>query len=198
LPGTLRKVLQDSIQVKKRNLFEVSGRYQLPPVNLDKEYFEKVLRFGRQKHWGSPPTRETKVLGFSERLAQYYFEEFLPAQLDENIIKKATIGGTTSIGFLLKGPDRLGWMLKSPDENGSVMVQRLSPEAERPKICFRFSGSTMTQLIQSKLPLHRALLLREVEVDGPLLQALRITNVIEQFLREHPMDAESFAAVESE
>jgi hypothetical protein len=195
LPGTLRKMLLDNVQVKTRNLFEVAGRYQLPPVRLDQEYFEKVLRSGKIRQWGSPAAREPKVLGFSERLAQYYFEEFVPANFDVGLLKKVTIGGTT-IGFMLKGPDRLGWVLRSPSENGGVVVERLKPEGQRPQICFRFSGQTMTELIQSKLPLHRAFLLREVEVEGPLLQALKVTNVIEKFLKEHPMNAEAFTAVE--
>lgn len=196
LPGTLRKMLMDNVQIKTRNLFEVAGRYQLPPIRLEQDYFEKVFRSGRSKQWGAPTYKEPKVLGFSERLAQFYFEEFLPSKIDEALLKKATMGGT-SVGFMLKGPDRLGWVLKSPPDNSSVSVERLHHDSERPKICFRFSGNTMTQLIQSKLPLHRALLLREVEVDGPLLQAMKLSNVIEQFLREHPVDADVFATVES-
>jgi hypothetical protein len=195
LSGTMRKMLLDNVQIRTRNLFEVAGRYQLPPMRLEKDYFEKILKFGRIKRWGSNVPNEPKVLGFSERLAQYYFEEFLPANFDDNFLKKATMRGT-SVGFMLKGPDRLGWVLRSPEDSENIVVERLSPEAERPKVCFRFSGATMTQLIQSKLPLHRALLLREVEVEGPLLQALKLTNVIEQFLREHPMDADSFSPVE--
>jgi hypothetical protein len=54
----------------------------------------------------------------------------------------------------------------------------------------------MTKLIQSKLPLHRALLMREVEVEGPLLDALRVTNVFEQFLKENPMSSIDFAEVD--
>ncbi|HEY9772320.1 MAG TPA: hypothetical protein V6C81_00770 [Planktothrix sp.] len=196
IPSTLRKMLLDTVQVKTRNLFEVAGRYQLPPVRMDQEYFDKVLRAGKHKRWGRPSVPEKKVLGFSERLAQYYFEEFVPSHIDEGWVKKVTTGGTT-IGFMLKGPDRLGWVIKTANPDAKeVVVERLDPAGERPKICFRFTGTTMTQLIQSKLPLHRALLLREVEVEGPLLQALKMTNIIEQFLREHPMSAEQFAAVD--
>jgi hypothetical protein len=192
LPGTVRKMLMDNVQIKMRNLFEVAARYQMPPIRLDKDYFDRILRFGRNKQWGALPQKEHKELGFSERLAQYYFEEHVPAHFDEALFKKATMGGT-SIGFLLKGPDRLGWVLKSPNDNGNITVERLLPGMERPNICFRFTGATMTQLIQSKLPLHRALLLREVEVEGPLLQALKVANMIEQFLKDHPMDAETFS-----
>lgn len=197
LPGTLRKLLLDDVQVKTRNLFEVAGRYQLPAVRMDQEYFEKVLRAGRQKRWGQPEPRESKILGFSERLAKYYFEQFVPSHFDEALLKKATTGGTT-IGFVLKGRDRLGWVLKAPNGASSPIVERLHPTDERPRVCFRFTGNTMTQLIQSKLPLSRALLMREVEVEGPLLQALKVTNVIEQFLREHPLDANQFASVEGD
>jgi hypothetical protein len=197
LSGTLRKMLLDNVQVRTRNLFEVAGRYQLPPVRLDQDYFEKVLKAGKYRRWGQPSTGERKVLGYSERLAQYYFEEFVPAHFDESWLKKITAGGT-SIGFLLKGPDRLGWVLRAYEDSVKPIVERLDPNGERPRICFRFTGTTMTQLIQSKLPLHRALLLREVEVDGPLLQALKVTNVIERFLKEHPMDADQFESVQND
>jgi hypothetical protein len=198
IPGTLRKMLLDTIQVRTRSLFEVAGRYQIPPVRLDQDYFDKVLRAGRHKRWGQPAMKERKVLSFSERLAQYYFEEFVPAQVDETLLKKATVGGTT-IGFQLKGPDRLGWVVNAPGgDPKKFAVEKLDPAGERPKICFRLTGATFIQLIQCKLPLHRALLLREVEVEGPLLQALKVTNVIEQFLRDHPMHAEQFAAVSSD
>ncbi|MFX7825290.1 hypothetical protein ABTK20_23085, partial [Acinetobacter baumannii] len=69
----------------------------------------------------------------------------------------------------------MGWVLKTSSD-GNVEVEPYNPNV-KPTICFRFSGTTMTKLIQSKLPLHRALLMREVEVEGPLLDALRVTNV---------------------
>ena len=191
IPGTLRKMLSDSVQIKTRNLFEVAGRYQLPPVRLDQNYFEKIFRYGRQKQWGSALLTNPRFW-ILQRLAQYYFEEFVPAHFTEALLKKVTVGGA-KVGFVLKGPDRLGWILRSPSEAGGVIVEKLKPEDPGPDVCFRFSGKTMTQLIQCKLPLHRALLLREVEVEGSLLQALKLTNVVEQFLHDNPMDADSFA-----
>jgi len=191
LPGTLRKMLLDDVQVKTRNFFEVSGRYQLNPVRIDKDYFTRLLAFGKDKRWGQPAAQDKRALTYSQRLAQYYFEEFIPSKFDESLLKKATTGGT-SIGFMLKGADRLGWVLKA--SNGTAIVERLEPTSDRPSICFRFTGSTMTQLIQSRLSLHRALLLKEVEVEGPLLQALKVSNMIEKFLRQNPMDSTEFAA----
>jgi hypothetical protein len=184
LPSVLRKLLLDDVQVKTRNLFEVAGRYQLPPVKLDAEYFDKIVEAGRQKEWGSVSTPEPRALPFSQRLASYYFEHFIPAQFPDKLLRKATMGGI-SIGFLLKDASGLGWILNAP--NGKPVVERYERGTHKPKICFNFTGSTMAKLIESKLPLSRALLLREVEVEGPLLDTLRVTQVLETFLKEHPM-----------
>ena len=162
LPGTLRKMLLDDVQIRTRNLFEASGRYQLSPVRLDKDYFDKVVAVGRAMHWGHPPLRNNKTLTYSQRLAKYYFECFVPSHFDESLLKKAAMDGTT-IGFVLTGADRRGWILKAA--SGNTVVERLDPAGEKPSICFRFSGSTMTRLIQSRLSLHRALLLKRVEVE---------------------------------
>jgi hypothetical protein len=175
-------------------LFEVAGRYQLAPVRFDKEYFVKALDEARQKYWGAQAPSEPKrtAMNFSERLAQFYFENYLPSKFSDSFLKKATTGGIT-IGFLLKGKSSLGWVLQTA-ANGKTMVEEYNPHV-KPTIMFRFTGATMTKLIQSRLPLHRALLLREVEVDGPLLDTLRVTNVFDQFLKENPMDAVDFAEV---
>ena len=191
LPTPLRKLLLDDVQVKTRNLFEVAGRYQLAPVKFDREYFEKIVRAGRAKHWGKgTPPADTSPFRFSQKLAAYYFEQFIPSQFNENLLRRATKGGIT-IGFVLKDSGGMGWVLKAP--NGKAVVERYERGSEKPKICFNFSGQTMTRLIQSKLPLHRALLLREVEVEGPLIDALRVTQVIDKFLREHPMNEQELS-----
>jgi hypothetical protein len=191
----LRKLLLDDVQVKTRNLFEAAGRYQLPPVKLDREYFDKVVHAGRLKQWGHAKIETPQPFHFSQRLATYYFEKFVPSQFTENLLKKATKGGTT-IGFVLKDSGGTGWVLKSP--NGVAVVERYERTGEKPSICFNFSGQTMTRLIQSKLPLHRALLLREVDVEGPLLEALRVAQVIDKFLKQHPMNAEELSSLQRE
>jgi putative sterol carrier protein len=164
-------------------------------VRFDKEYFARTIQVAKEKFWGGTPPADTKrdFLNFSERLAQYYFENYLPSKFTEHFLKKATAGGIT-VAFLLKGRHNLGWVLKTASD-GNVQVEAFNPNV-KPTICFRFSGTTMTKLIQSKLPLHRALLMREVEVEGPLLDALRVTNVFEQFLKENPMSSIDFAEVD--
>lgn len=195
LPAVMRRLLLDDVQIKTRNLFEVAGRYQLAPIKFDKEYFDKIVQAGRSKHWGQGKPPVSSSFQFSQRLAAYYFEQFIPSQFTENLLRKATKGGIT-IGFLLKDSGGQGWILKSP--NGKAIVERYERGADKPKICFNFSGQTMTRLIQSKLPLHRALLLREVEVEGPLLDALRVTQVIDRFLREHPMNPQELSVFQED
>jgi hypothetical protein len=194
LPSVLRKLLADDIQISTRNLFEVAHRYQLTPVKFDKEYFKRTLDVAQEKFWGGTAPSESKRenLNFSERLAQFYFENYLPSKFSDQFLKKATAGGIT-IGFLLKGRNSLGWVLQTA-ANGTTMVDEYNPNV-KPTICFRFTGATMTKLIQSQLPLHRAMLMREVEVDGPLLDTLRVSNVFDQFLRENPMNSVDFADV---
>lgn len=193
ISGAMRKLLTDSVQVKTRNLFEVAARYQMPHMRVDKDYFVKLLRVARSQNWGQPSKGTKKEPTFSEKLATYYFEDFVPAHFDQEMLRKATANGTT-IGFILKESAGLSWVLRA--KKGKALVERLDPEDEKPRICFHISGKTMTNLIQSKLPLHRALLLREVEVEGPLLHALRVASVIEQFLKSHPVDLQQIEALQ--
>ncbi len=185
LPTIVRRLLLDDVQVKTRNLFEVAGRYQLAPFTFAKEYFDKVVTVGRNKDWGTGKAALSSPFQFSPRLASYYFEQFLPAQVTDNLLRKATMSGIT-IGFMVKGASGLGWVLSFPD--GKAVVQRYELGNKKPRICFSCSGETMTRIIQSKMPLHRALFLRQVEVEGPLLDTLRVTQIINQFLKEHPID----------
>lgn len=184
LPGILRKLLRDDVQVKTRNLFEVAGRYRLQPFRLDQDYFKTIIRAAEAKNWGMPK-QKPKQPEFSKRLASYYFEEFLPKKFTDDLVQEVMQSSAT-IGFVITGADKLGWVLKA--NNGKALVERLDSDSQPPQVCFRFSGATMTQLIQKQLPLHRALLLRSVEIKGPLLKALRISNVIERFLKEHPLN----------
>jgi hypothetical protein len=185
LPTVLRKLLIEDVQVKTRNLFEVAGRYQLAPFIFAKEYFDKVVYAGREKDWGTGQAAISSPFQFSPRLASYYFEEFVPTQVTDNLLRKATMSGI-SIGFMVKDANGLGWILSFP--HGKALVQRYERGAAKPRICFSCSGQTMTRLIQSKIPLHRALLLRQVEVEGPLFDALRVTQVLNEFLKDHPIN----------
>lgn len=197
LPGVARKLLNDNLQVKMRNLFEVSGRYRLQNLKLDEEYFSKVLECAREKNWGEPAGKEDRRTHhkFSEKLLTYYFEEFIPLHFDEQMLRRATTQGTT-IGFVLKDADGMGWILRA--RKGKAVVERFDMQDEKPRVCFHLTGKTMSQLVQSRLPLHRALLLREVEVEGPILTALRVASTIEQFLKEHPLEASEIAEMENE
>ena len=62
LSGVIRKMLLDDVQVKTRNLFEVAGRYQLPPVRLDEEYFQKVLARGIEGQLGNTRAEQGQSL----------------------------------------------------------------------------------------------------------------------------------------
>src|SRR5262249_39518724 len=79
LPGILKKMLADNILVKTRNLFEVAGRYHIPPTKLHQGYFEQLLSAARAENWGHPLQPEPQKPEFSEKVAREYFEHFLPS-----------------------------------------------------------------------------------------------------------------------
>ncbi len=198
LPSTLRKLLEDNVQIKTRNLFEVAGRYHLTPVKCDKDYFEKVLKSANTKNWGHAGEADDKhTVTFAEKLAKYYFEEFIPKKLKEGGLEGLTAGGI-SIGFVVKGgsPDPMGWILKNPD--GTIVIERYDPAGERPRVSFHFSMATISKIIQSRLGLHRAMLLRDVEVEGPILPTLKVAGILDKFLKEHPVEQERIEAIQSE
>jgi hypothetical protein len=187
LPDTLRKLLVDDVQVKTRNLYEVVGRYHLPPMRLDKEYFVKLMESARTHNWGEhvAPLDEQHTLDYSEQLAHYYFEKFVPERIEHGALKDARINGT-SIGFHLRAGSIHGWLLRSKS-NGEPEVVPFDPSLDKPDICFHFSGMTLTRLIQNKMHLQRAVIMREVEAQGNLFQLWRITSTIDKFLRENPI-----------
>ena len=113
LPIILKKLLMDNVQVKTRNLFEVAGRYQLRLDKLAQEYFAKIIQESRQKNWGINKPVSTQLPVLSDDLATYYFEEFIPAHLDDNTLKQI-IEEDISIGFKFKDKPELGWILKAP------------------------------------------------------------------------------------
>ena len=190
LPSVLRKVLLDNVQVKTHNLFEAAGRYHLAPVKFDKEYFDKIVHASRQKCWGQDQAVLAPSIQFSPRLASYYFEQFIPLKFSDTLLRKVTARNTT-VGFFLKDLNGSGWILKSP--NGNLIVEKYERGNEKPKVSFSFSVQTMARLIQNKIPLYHALLLREIEVGGPLLDALKVAQIIDQFLKEHRLSAEQLS-----
>ncbi|HEY9679450.1 MAG TPA: hypothetical protein V6C76_15690 [Drouetiella sp.] len=197
LPKDMRKMMNDDVQIKTRNLFEVMGRYQLPPIRMNEEYFQKVLARGIEGRWGGPAVSAGKQsLGFSDRLAQYYFEEFVPAKFENDAKLKKMLTPGNSIGFLLKGEHGLGWMISA--DGDSAKIEKFSPSAPRPKVCLHFSGHTMMQIIQSKLPLHRAVFLHEVRVEGPLFNAMKMTKLVEQFLKDYPISSDELNSLATE
>lgn len=184
IPSVLRKLLMDDVQVKTRNLFEVSGRYHLPALKLDKEYFERVINYAKNKHWGLPlPAMAERALCFSEDLADYYFKNYLPAKLSGIDLEKLT-GKGASIGFMLKGRD-FGFILKSANGRAIVeLLKRTDPEAT---VSLHFTGATMVNLIQSKLSLQRALLFQEVHIKGSIFDTVRVSAILDKFMKANPI-----------
>ncbi len=50
---TLRKLLNENIQIKMRNLYEVIGRYKPNLSNLDENYYGNLITYANTKNWGN-------------------------------------------------------------------------------------------------------------------------------------------------
>jgi hypothetical protein len=197
----LRKLLTDNMQVKNRNLFEVAGRYHIPPVHIDEAYFERILSRAAGKEWGdsNAAAEERKKaataagVSYSDKLARFYFEEILPDLLNSDSLLDKAIEKGRSIGFVIKETSDLRWYLTR--DQGQTVLSRYELTDERPKVCFKLSGNALLNLIQSKIPLHRALLMRIVEVEGPIFETLKVTNLIERFWKENPVHADRLSSL---
>jgi len=193
LPPALKKLLLDNVQVKTRNLFEVAGRYQLQPEKLTEEYFSKIIQIGRQKNWGQSRTKSVSAQSMPSDLVAYYFEEFIPAKLNNDLLNKV-IQGNTSVGFKFKDIPELGWILKGPKkDNGKVFedrvyVERYLETSIKPSVCFHLTGNTMTSIMRNQLPLHQALLFKQIEIEGPLVDSLRVSKFLSSFMKENPCE----------
>lgn len=182
LPGILRKLLKDNVQVKTRNLFEVAARYYQSPVSLDSDYFQKMLSFAKGQNWGEFEKPVSEKLVFSEDLADHYFKEFLPQRMAGKLVKEFTRDDTT-VGFFLLDGD---WSYLLKASNGTPMVSRLDPDGDHPSVRIRFTSQTMTRLIQNKVSLPEAVLRGQVKIEGAVLDTLRVGNALGQFLKENP------------
>ena len=194
LPNTLRKLLVDDVQVKTRNLFEVAGRYQLLPTRLDKEYFQKLIEHAQAENFGSPSTteHEDSALDYSEQLAKIYFEKFVPEKMAQGALANVRINDSV-IGFHLRAGAIHGWILRRNSATGDLTIDRFDPSTDKPDILFHFSGMSLTRLIQNKMHLHRALIMRDVEVEGNLFELWKIVAQIDRFLRDNPISGQDLS-----
>ncbi len=200
LPGVVRKMLMDSVMVKTRGLFEVMGRYQQVPTVLDNAHFRKIIDFGRKENWGSltpavkPPAAPPEPT-FSSDMAKSYFTDFLPNHIDNGSVKD--IGGEqASIGFTLDNSDELNFVLKS--ENGHFIVKQAKDDQTKPPVRFHFTTSGLEKLIQRKVSLERAIVLRQAKVEGNPLEVLRACNFLKRFMKDHPYQESNGASTPKE
>lgn len=186
LPGTLRHMLKDSMLVKTRNLFEVAGRYQIQPPRVDQAYFERLLSFAQIENWGSPVQAPVVEPEFTDEVLREYFEIFLPAKLNPELLKGLTPGGKAA-GFVIEGEPETVWLVKSVD--GRPQVEPPTASGPKPRVRLVLSRKSLMHLATGRISLHRALLLREARLDGPVLEAFKFANALACFLKEHPFVA---------
>lgn len=193
LPNTLRSMLEDNITVRTRGLFEAMGRYQQSPIIFDSNYFEKLLIFGENENWGSPHRAKTEVMAWSETDSHFFFQHFLPSNLDtysHKLINETKSG----IRFEIYGVGE--WQLE-PQGNQTKVVSALET-ANKPAALVRLTKETAARLFSGKVILEQALLGRSCAVSGNGLNVLRTCNFLRHFIRKHPFYPQQTDAVSKE
>lgn len=195
LPQQITSLLTDNVQVSSKNLFGAAGRYHIPPFIADKNYFQKIIDQSQAFLNETKPTGKEKIKKTinSDKLIALYFEEFLPTVLNtDGVLDKAILKGK-EIGFKVKEASEGTWILKCLD--GESIAQKISEEDKLPSICFKLSGPTLLKLLEKKVPFHRALLLREVEVVGNPIKIMKIVRLLEKSFNENTLSKERLEEV---
>lgn len=197
LPGTLRSMLADNMQVKTRNLFEVVGRYHIAsPFVPSRNYFQKICEYAAENNWGQVRSSQP-VEPFSPERAQYYFEHFLPANLTDKM-KKALASFKGGLVFSIGEIEECRWSLKA-DSSGVVSVDLLNPgaavedkgseparkEKESAPVNFTIAPLAFGKLTSGKLMFEQALVTKTLQVSGPPIQCVKACDFLRRFLRHH-------------
>ncbi len=70
--------------------------------------------------------------------------------------------------------------------NEKIYIERYTETSAKPKVCFYVTGSTMASIMRNKLPLHQALLFKQIEVEGPLVDSVRVSKILSKFMKDYP------------
>lgn len=208
LPVVLRRALSDNILVSTRGLFEVMGRYQQQPISLDNEYFARVLKFGCEHNWGRlagsgkngkcaeldkkgktevKAAQSVETNASTEDLARMYFTEFMPQNANSAAIREVVPEGS-GIGFTVEqlNAGNLDWTLRA--ENGHAVMENTQDLSVSPKVRFYFTPSGFQRLVNRKVSLERALVMREARVEGSPIEILKACNFLKRFIKDHPYE----------
>ncbi|MEZ4536595.1 MAG: SCP2 sterol-binding domain-containing protein [Cyanobacteriota/Melainabacteria group bacterium] len=201
ISNTVTKLLTDNIQVTTRNLFEAAGRYHIPPVKIDSAYFGKVIDavipekiLTSNENQKEKEKQKNRIVNV-EKLTKLYFEEFLPTVLNTDSFLDKAIARGKEIGFNIKEAGEEIWVLRSTDGTSIAEKSNVSEQLKKPSICFKLSVSTLLKLLEKKLPLHRAVLFREVEVAGNPLKVVKVVRLVEKSFNENTLSKDQLENV---
>ncbi|MCA9816323.1 MAG: SCP2 sterol-binding domain-containing protein [Cyanobacteriota/Melainabacteria group bacterium] len=201
ISNTVTKLLTDNIQVTTRNLFEAAGRYHIPPVKIDSAYFGKVIDavipekiLTSNENQKEKEKQKNRIVNV-EKLTKLYFEEFLPTVLNTDSFLDKAIARGKEIGFNIKEAGEEIWVLRSTDGTSIAEKSSVSEQLKKPSICFKLSVSTLLKLLEKKLPLHRAVLFREVEVAGNPLKVVKVVRLVEKSFNENTLSKDQLENV---
>lgn len=193
LPGTLRNMLVDNVQVKTRNLFEVVGRYHIAsPFVPTAEYFKKICHYANENNWGQIRSSQPAE-PFSPEKARYYFEHFVPANLTEKM-KKALSSFKQGLAFSVGDNEDCRWILRSASGAAvevehlalqSANEQNLESTSKENRVSFAISPLSFAKLTSGKLMFEQALVTKALQVSGPPLQCVKACDFFRRFLRHH-------------
>jgi hypothetical protein len=187
LPSTLRSMLNDNIQVKTRNLFEVLGRYHQSPMVITSEYFGKILQYAALNNWGqvrqAPPE-----LPFSKEQARNFFQTYLPAKVDHKMIKTlAKFHG--GIAFKIANEGDCSWLIS--EQQGTLTVSSFISTSEKPAVTFTIQPTSFPKLCSGKMLFEQALLTRALHVSGNPIESIKGCDFLRKLLKKYPLETSS-------
>lgn len=184
IPGTLRSMLTDNIQVKTRNLFELLGRYQQAPLFITSDYFSSLIRYAQENNWGQMRIPEAET-PFSAERARKYFHEFLPENLSHSM-QKSLSGFSGGLAFQISEMEECRWLLEVID--GRVCVAEYDPAKHKPQVVFQIQANSFGKITSGKMFFEQALLTKSLQASGGPIQSLKACDFFRRFLRHNRFD----------
>lgn len=178
LPGTLKSMLTDNIQVRTRNLFELLGRHHNAPIVMDKEYFKRLVEFGRAASWGHLKKSEED---FSSEAAERYFLKFLPERINANQLK-AVASFKGGIVFSIGSLDH-SWILSAGGNQAEVKLY--DPVNDSPAVRIVIQPHGFARLVENRIAFEYALISKTLRAEGKALESLKALDLFKRFLKDN-------------
>ncbi|MCA9255110.1 MAG: SDR family oxidoreductase [Phycisphaerales bacterium] len=152
---------------------------------VDATQFERAVRFARDARWGRSSSRAESA-EHSHFDPARYFEEFVPSRLPQSSV--ASIRSFSAIvRYVIEGLRNGEWVCRY--NAGRLIETHRGPNTLSEDFGFRIQRDAFEHLVTGRKSLQSAYFQAEAEIFGNTLMALKMTPIIDTFIREHPLPA---------